>query len=159
CLYEISEPTNAPTLPLSHSPTLPPLFADVSPLLGHTHHELPFDDFQSQPTLERKLSQLGPGVAWIDFDGDGWDDLVIGTGKGGSAAFFRNDTKGGFIPPTAPSGKTPAPSSPSPLNGERAGVRGEAVPSASSLQSLFGTSPDDTTALLGWRKSETEFAL
>jgi hypothetical protein len=29
-------------------------------------------------------------------DGDGWDDLIIGSGKGGQLACYRNDTKGGF---------------------------------------------------------------
>src|SRR5204863_5678374 len=96
-----------------------PLFADVSHLLGHTHHEVAFDDFQNQPTLEKKLSQLGPGITWVDFDGDGWDDLVIGTGKGGSPGIFRNDTKGGFVSsPSAPSLEKAGASSPSPPPGE-----------------------------------------
>jgi hypothetical protein len=32
--------------------------------------------------LAHRLSQIGPGVAWQDFDGDGWDDLVVASGKG-----------------------------------------------------------------------------
>ena len=51
-----------------------------------------------QPLLPRKLSQLGPGVAWCDIDGDGWEDLVIGSGYGGKMAVFRNDGRGGFEP-------------------------------------------------------------
>src|SRR6266404_759753 len=73
-----------------------PLFEDVSQLILHEHHEEPFDDFQRQPLLPNKLSQLGPGVAWGDLDGDGWDDLVIGSGKAGRLAAYRNDGKGGF---------------------------------------------------------------
>jgi hypothetical protein len=46
--------------------------------------------------LPRKLSQSGPGVAWADVDGDGWDDLIIGSGKGGRLAIFHNDNHGGF---------------------------------------------------------------
>jgi len=66
--------------------------------LNHAHHEDPFDDFARQPLLAKKLSQLGPGVAWGDLDGDGWDDLVVGSGKGGRLAVFRNDGRGGFRP-------------------------------------------------------------
>ncbi|MCI0539873.1 MAG: VCBS repeat-containing protein [Verrucomicrobiales bacterium] len=72
------------------------LFEDVSRLLAHTHAEDSFDDFARQPLLPRKLSQLGPGLAWFDYDGDGWDDLVIGGGKGGTLAVLHNDGNGGF---------------------------------------------------------------
>lgn len=73
-----------------------PLFDDVSRILAHDHNDELFDDFQRQPLLPKKLSQLGPGVAWGDLDGDGWDDLIIGSGKGGRLAAFRNNGQGGF---------------------------------------------------------------
>ena len=95
-LIEMVEPPGpAPAHPPPPLP-LPPLFEDVSTAVPFTHHEELFDDFARQPLLPRKLSQLGPGVAWIDFDQDGWDDLVIGSGKGGAPAFFRNTGHGGF---------------------------------------------------------------
>ncbi len=75
---------------------IPPLFKDFSPLLNHSHHDEPFDDFARQPLLPNKLSQLGPGVSWCDLDGDGWEDLIIGSGKGGAPAVFRNSGKGTF---------------------------------------------------------------
>src|SRR5207245_11333839 len=74
----------------------PPLFEDVSQLITHVHHEEPFDDFERQPLLPRKLSQLGPGVAWGDVDGDGWEDLMVGSGKGGRFSVYHNDGRGGF---------------------------------------------------------------
>ncbi|MEO8428273.1 MAG: VCBS repeat-containing protein, partial [Verrucomicrobiota bacterium] len=80
----------------------PPLFKDVSDLIGHIHHQEAFDDFARQPLLPFKRSQLGPGVAWFDVDGDGWDDLMIGSGKGGELAVYRNNRKGGFAPMTEP---------------------------------------------------------
>lgn len=64
----------------------------------HRHDEPLFDDFARQPLLPRRYSQTGPGVAWHDLDGDGWDDLIIGAGKGGRLAIYRNDTRGGFTP-------------------------------------------------------------
>ena len=73
-----------------------PFFQDVSALLHHTHSEAAFDDFARQPLLAVRLSQLGPGVCWFDFDADGWDDLVIGSGRGGQLAVYRNDGRGGF---------------------------------------------------------------
>ncbi len=78
--------------------SLEPWFQDASRLLSHTHHEEPFDDFARQPTLSRRLSQLGPGICWCDLNGDGWDDLTIASGKGGSLAVLLNDGKGGFQP-------------------------------------------------------------
>jgi hypothetical protein len=73
-----------------------PIFEDVSQLLQHRHHEEEYDDFARQPLLPKKLSQSGPGVSWFDVDGDGWEDLIIGSGQGGRLAVYLNDGKGGF---------------------------------------------------------------
>jgi len=94
-LYEIAE-AGAQAPSSSPPPEPSPVFQDVSERLGHTHHDEPFDDFQRQPLLPKRLSQLGPGVCWWDIDGDGWDDLIIASGKGGPLACYRNDGRGGF---------------------------------------------------------------
>jgi enediyne biosynthesis protein E4 len=84
-----------------------PWFSDVSHLIDHKHQEDPFEDFDRQPLLGRRLSQLGPGVAWHDLDADGWDDLIIASGRGGRLGAFRNTGNGGFTPrPDAPFNKT-----------------------------------------------------
>jgi hypothetical protein len=97
-IYEIEEPGGTDTVQASPPEAkLPaPLFEDVSQLISHEHHDDVFDDFARQPLLPRKLSQLGPGAAWGDIDGDGRDDLVIGSGKGGRLAVYHNDGRGAF---------------------------------------------------------------
>ena len=97
-IYEIDEQGAQAAPGPSAAPTAAPLFRDVSALLNHTHHQETFNDFEDQPLLARKLSQGGPGVSWVDVDGDARDDLVIGTGLGGHLAVFYNDGHGGFAP-------------------------------------------------------------
>lgn len=72
-------------------------FRDVSHLLDHQHHEDPFDDFKIQPLLPIKLSQLGPGVALIDLNQNNFDDIIIGSGKGGSISIFENRGDGQLL--------------------------------------------------------------
>ena len=94
-LYEIDE-SGAVDKPSSAPTQTAPMFEDASQLLAHVHHDDPFDDFQRQPLLPKKLSQLGPGACWWDVNGDGWEDLIIGSGKGGKLACYQNNGKGGF---------------------------------------------------------------
>ncbi|MGY8689707.1 MAG: FG-GAP repeat domain-containing protein, partial [Verrucomicrobiales bacterium] len=61
---------------------LAPWFAE-SDLFGKLRHrERPYDDFARQPLLPNKLSQLGPGLAAADVDGDGKEDLFLGGAAG-----------------------------------------------------------------------------
>jgi hypothetical protein len=83
------------------------LFTDATAQLGgHVHTENVFDDWDRQFLLPNALSQLGPGLSWFDLDRDGDDDLIIGTGKGGRLAVFRNDK--GTLVPQKPSGPVAA---------------------------------------------------
>ena len=91
-----SEPVSRPAVAAKAT-----LFTDASHLINHAHQEEPFDDVTLQPTLSRRLSQLGPGVAWFDVNGDGWDDLMLGSGKGGNLSVFVNQTNGSFVPMTS----------------------------------------------------------
>lgn len=96
-LYEIAEEASHPRVAGSEPVPAKPLFEDVSSKLQHVHHDEPFDDFVRQPLLPRKLSQLGPGVTWFDFDRDGHEDLIIGSGRGGRMAVFRSNGEGSFV--------------------------------------------------------------
>ncbi len=97
CVYEVDE-TGAERALSSNTKgqQTAPLFEDASALLAHKHHEEAFNDFSRQPLLSRKLSQLGAGVAWIDLNGDGRDELVVGTGRGGSLTIFTPEVQGTF---------------------------------------------------------------
>ena len=81
--------------PVSHPPQAAAdtgrWFEDVSDRLDHTHPEVKYADFERQPLLPRRLSQQGPGAVWTDLDADGDDDVLLGTGRTGSIAFYRND--------------------------------------------------------------------
>ena len=76
------------------------LFANATALLGGaTHVDSLYADFRRQPLLPTRLSQLGPGVSWIDVDHDGREDLVFATGRGGRLTVMRN-LGGRFVPMT-----------------------------------------------------------
>ena len=107
--YEIEEPSNVLGSP-GLRPGSAPWFRDVSAQLGHHHVETPYNDWARQPLLPQALSQLGPGVTWYDVEGDGDEDLLITSGRGGSLAYYRNDggrfTRVNLHLPTAPYDET-----------------------------------------------------
>ncbi|MEN9678172.1 MAG: hypothetical protein RIS76_4068, partial [Verrucomicrobiota bacterium] len=102
-LYELDESGAAPA-PVGTT-VAPPggrWFTNVSTQLGHTHVEPPFDDFSVQPLLPQRYSQGGPGIAWVDLNGDGHDDLLVGTGRGGKPGVFLGNGRGTFTPGAVP---------------------------------------------------------
>lgn len=95
-LYTISEATATAT-PATIPPKPAPLFSDVSSRLQHTHHENAFDDFKRQSLLPNRLSQNGPGVAFLDLNDDGQDEMLVGSGAGGGAAVLSLRTNKGPV--------------------------------------------------------------
>ncbi len=95
-LYEIEEAGAPEKGAEKKQEEIKAVFSDVSQRLGHRHMEELYEDFARQPLLPRKLSQLGPGAGWADLDGDGWEELIIGSGRGGKLAVFQNEGQGGF---------------------------------------------------------------
>ncbi len=94
CLYEIDEAAAGPPLPRNQPVAPVALFQDVSDSLNHRHVDPPYDDFSRQKLLPRRLSQLGPGVAFADINGDGREDLIIGGGRGTRLGVFLNEGAG-----------------------------------------------------------------
>jgi len=72
------------------------LFEDVSDRVNRAHQKIEFNDYERQPLLPRRLSQNGPGVSWLDLNGDGHDELLLGSGRGKHMQVWSNDGKGKF---------------------------------------------------------------
>ena len=73
-----------------------PVFKQLKFPAAKSHVESPSNEKQNQPLMPWTLAQEGPGAAWGDLDGDGWEDLVIGNGKGGLPTRYRNKDGKGF---------------------------------------------------------------
>lgn len=86
----------ASVVPIFGDEVRTPIFEDLSAKLKRPHHEAEFDDFERQPMLPRRLSQLGPGVTWYDLDGDGWEDLLDGGGAKEHQVLYLNNGRGEF---------------------------------------------------------------
>jgi hypothetical protein len=73
-------------------------FNDITKQAGiaFVHHEDKYDDFQYEPLLPYKNSQIGPGLTVGDINGDGLEDFFIGNGKGSEAAMYLQTKKGTF---------------------------------------------------------------
>lgn len=89
CLYVITEPDGDP----APGPTTEPvasMFQQVACAEAVRHRETPFNDYGRQPLLPYKHSQLGPGIACGDVDGDGRDDIYLGGAAGAVGSLCLN---------------------------------------------------------------------
>ena len=93
--YEIHESRSSVDKAITESASIP-LFEDVSHIIGHNHVDQSYNDYSRQSLLPKKLSQEGPGVAWLDWNNDGHNDVAIPSGRGGKIGLYLNDKKGGF---------------------------------------------------------------
>jgi hypothetical protein len=84
-----------------NKPTAPenkPRFKDITIASGinFKHQEDDFDDFTNEELLPHKNSQMGPGLATGDINGDGLDDFFISNAQGSKAAMYQQSVKGTF---------------------------------------------------------------
>lgn len=89
-LYEISQAAASPAAPPAVEAPAAGWFERVGEFSGF-HDEPAFDDFERQPLLPNRLSQMGPAIAWHDLDGDGDPDLIVAAGAGSPPSLYRND--------------------------------------------------------------------
>jgi enediyne biosynthesis protein E4 len=73
-------------------------FKDITKQEGITfvHREDKYDDFEDEALLPYKNSQMGPGLAVGDINGDGLEDFFVGNGKGFKGAMYLQTGKGTF---------------------------------------------------------------
>ncbi|MFC1758756.1 FG-GAP-like repeat-containing protein [Planctomycetota bacterium] len=99
--YTITEPGGEPPSD-AVSKTTETMFVRSKSLNDIRHREQPYNDFGRQPLLPHKLSQLGPGQAWGDVDGDGLEDVYLGGAKGQAGSLLHNLGEGKFVPRPGP---------------------------------------------------------
>ncbi|WP_340105929.1 FG-GAP-like repeat-containing protein [Rhodohalobacter sp. 8-1] len=73
-----------------------PIFKDVSDRINMSDPENEFQDYRRQPFIPVMLSQLGPGVAWLDYNNDNREDFMQTSAEDGRLAVFRNEGGGEF---------------------------------------------------------------
>jgi len=64
--------------------------------IGFKHQEESYIDYNSSPLLPQKYSQLGPGIAVGDLNGDGLDDFFVGNGYKHAGQLFFQQKNGKF---------------------------------------------------------------
>jgi enediyne biosynthesis protein E4 len=88
----------ADAINVKEKPVQEATFIDVTKQSGITfiHREDKYDDFEYEPLLPYKNSQLGPGLTAGDINGDGLEDFFVGNGRGFKGAMYMQTPKGKF---------------------------------------------------------------
>lgn len=79
-------------------------FKDISEKSGihFKHQENNYNDFEFEPMLPYKYSQMGPALATGDINRDGLDDFFIGNAEGKAGALYIQNAGGKFIEQKGP---------------------------------------------------------
>ena len=73
------------------------LFVKTNQAIYARHRETPYDDFERQPLLPKKMSQLGPGIAMGDIDSDGDEDMYVSGATGFLGVLYEHNEDGRFV--------------------------------------------------------------
>jgi hypothetical protein len=93
--FVVTEPKSSPPAEEPNVPKAAPLYEETDHLTWAMHSEKPYYDYAFQPLLPSKLSQLGPGLAVADVDGDGDEDIYLG-GAAGQPGVLAVHDRGAF---------------------------------------------------------------
>ncbi|MEM9857826.1 MAG: CRTAC1 family protein [Bacteroidota bacterium] len=76
-----------------------PLLTDITSLSGinYEHRENDFNDFEKEILLPHKVSQIGPATAIGDVNGDGLEDIYLGSAAGYSATLYLQNADQRFF--------------------------------------------------------------
>ncbi len=72
-------------------------FSVAAPLFQYQHSQMLYNDFKRQPLMPVMLSYSGPVMAKGDLNGDGRDDIFIGSEQGQSSILFIQQPGGNFL--------------------------------------------------------------
>ena len=78
------------------NPTRPMVDITKDVNLLYQHIENPFNEFDREPLIPFMVSREGPALAVGDANGDGLDDVFIGSSKGNKSAIFFQRSNGKF---------------------------------------------------------------
>jgi hypothetical protein len=100
--YQDAKP--GPSIFKSLAPVAAPMFADITKTSGikFLHRENEYYDFNRERLIPHKYSNIGPGLAKGDVNGDGLEDFYIGGAFLQTGALYIQDKQGKFAEITKP---------------------------------------------------------
>ncbi|GAL68403.1 hypothetical protein JCM19301_2010 [Jejuia pallidilutea] len=66
-------------------------------IIAHSHIEYPINDFKRQPLLMTMITNSGPVLKVVDLDGNGQEDLIVGSSKSSPTTIYLQKTDHTFV--------------------------------------------------------------
>lgn len=77
------------------------LFSFQKPLIPFSHVQLEYNDFKRQPLMPAMFSSCGPRLGKADVNGDGLEDVFMGSSQGQSSRLYLQTPSGFVLSPQA----------------------------------------------------------